>query len=189
MVNHWAVAGVTQFQSGNTENVENGFDVDGDGIGNDRPILGNKKAPLATYAVDNGWFTGVSDGTLCSGPSFWNTGDDCHVVSPDSVHWIVPSFDVHPRNPIGRHSMYSPGFQQWDINIQRSFKMTERVTFDFRGELFNAFNHGNFGIENTTLATGVATDQFNDNGTNFFADPAPTVAGHRHARLYARIWF
>ena len=190
VVNHWAIAGVTQLQSGNTENVENGFDVDGDGIGNDRPILSNKKAPLTTYAVDNGWFTGVSDGSLCSGPSFFTTNDDCHPVSADSVHWIVPSFDVHPAHPIGRNSMVSPGFQQWDINIQRSFKVTERVTFDFRGELFNAFNHGNFGIENTSLGSGIPSDSFNpDNGSNDFANPYPTVAGHRHARLYARIWF
>jgi hypothetical protein len=189
VVNHWAVAGVSQFQSGSTQNVEDGFDVDGDGIGNDRPILGNPKAPLATWAIDNAWFTGVSDGTLCSGPSWWNTSDNCHVVSKDSVHWIVPGFDQHPANPVSRNSMYSPGLQQWDINIQRSFKVTERVTFDFRGELFNAFNHGNFGVENTTLSSGVVTDQFNDFGFNYFADPYSTVTGHRHARIFAKISF
>src|SRR5206468_11888192 len=93
IVNHWAVAGVTQMQAGASENVFDGFDVNGDGIGNDRPGLGNKKAPLDTWAVDGSWFGNVAPGTLCSGPSWWNTGDDCHPVSADSVHWIVAGYD------------------------------------------------------------------------------------------------
>jgi hypothetical protein len=198
VVNHWALAGVTQFQSGSTHNVEDGFDVDGDGIANDRPILGNPKAPLATYAVDNAWFTGVSDGTLCAGPSFWYTNDNCHQVTADSVHWIVPGPGVHPNTPIGRNSYYGPGYQQWDVNVQRSFKLGERVTFDFRGELFNVFNHGQVDtsnsvagltLENTSLVSGINTDQFNNNGTNVFASPYPATNGHRHARFYARFSF
>jgi len=199
IVNHWSLAGVSQFQSGSTHNIENGFDVDGDGIGNDRPSLGNPKAPINSYAVDRAWFTGVSDGTLCSGPSFWYTSDDCHIVSPDSVHWVIPGFDQRPAHPISRNSYYGPGYQQWDVNVQRSFKMGERLTLDFRGELFNLFNHGQVDtfipqlndtfLENTTLVSGVNTDQFNDNGTNVFASPYPATGGHRHARLYLRISF
>jgi hypothetical protein len=195
VVNHWAIAGISQFQSGTPENVEVGYDVDGDGISNDRPVLGNKKAPLATYAFDASWL-GYASGTLCSGPSVWYTNDDCHVVDPASVHWVVPAFGTHPANPVGRNSLYSPGFQQWDMNIQRSFKLHEKVTLDFRGEMFNIFNHGEvdvsnpYGIyENSTLATGVNTDAYNNNGTNTFANPAPAVTGHRHARLFIKISF
>jgi hypothetical protein len=189
IVNRWAIAGVTQLQSGSTENVEDGFDVDGDGIGNDRPNLGNPKAPLNTYAVDNAWFTGVSDGTVCSGPTFWYTSLDCQPVSRDSVHWIIPGYDQYATKAVSRNSMYGPGFQQWDMNIQRSFKLHENITLDFRGELFNAFNHGNFGIENTTLTSGINTDAFTNNGTNTFADKYPTVTGHRHARIFIKISF
>ncbi len=198
IVNHWALAGVTQFQSGSTHNVELGYDNDGDGIGNDRPILGNRKAPMDTYAFDASWL-GETPGTLCSGPSVWNTNDDCHVVTPDQVHWIVGEFGTHPTNPVGRNSYYGPGYQQWDVNVQRSFKLGERFTLDFRGELFNLFNHGEVDtfipqlnetfLENTTLVSGINTDQFNDNGTNTFASPYPATGGHRHARMYVRISF
>ena len=163
--------------------------LDGDGIGNDRPNLGNPKAPLNTYAVDNAWFTGVSDGTVCSGPTFWYTSLDCQPVSRDSVHWIIPGYDQYATKAVSRNSMYGPGFQQWDMNIQRSFKLHENITLDFRGELFNAFNHGNFGIENTTLTSGINTDAFTNNGTNTFADKYPTVTGHRHARIFIKISF
>jgi hypothetical protein len=116
------------------------------------------------------------------------------VVTPDQVHWIVPAYGTHPANPVSRNSYYGPGYQQWDMNIQRSFKATERVTIDFRGELFNIFNHGqvdtNGYLENTTLITGIPTDAYTgDNGTNTFASPFPEVNGHRHARLFLRVSF
>jgi hypothetical protein len=194
IVNRWAIAGITQFQSGTTHNVELGYDINGDGISNDRPMLGNPKAPLNTYAFDDSWFYGVSQGTLCSGPSYWYTSDDCHVVSPDSVHWIVPAYGSEPTSKtIGRNSMYGPGYQQWDLNLQRSFKITERVSFDFRGELINAFNHGsvdtNNYLMNSTLVNGINEDQWNAIGPDYFMDPTSNVNGYRHARLYARIRF
>ena len=195
VVNHWAIAGVSQFQTGTTLNVEDGYDTDGDGIGNDRPIIGNVKAPVATYAFDDSWAdpNGVSHGTFCSGPSWWNSLDPCHVVTADSVHWIIPAIGTHPAKPIGRNSMYTPGFQQWDMNIQRSFPIHDRFTLDFRGELFNAFNHPEVETNNyavgSTLISDIPTDQFNDFGTNSFAASQFGTNGHRHARLFIRISF
>jgi hypothetical protein len=192
VANHWALAGITQFQSGSTHNVEVGYDNDGDGISNDRPMLGNPKAPMASYAFDASWL-GEASGVYCSGPSVWYTNDDCHPVAADSVHWLVGPFGTHPATPIGRNSYYGPGYQQWDVNVQRSFKLHERLTMDFRGELFNVFNHGqvdtNGYLENTTLTSGINTDTFNNNGTNTFASPYPEVNGHRHARLFLRFQF
>jgi len=190
VVNHWALAGITQFQTGSPENAEVGTDVDGDGIGNDRPILGNAKAPLNTYAFDDSWFYGSSQGTYCSGPSLWYTNDPCHVVDPTTVHWIVPALGGdRPNATVARNTFYSRGYQQWDVNVQRSFVLHENVQLDFRGELFNVFNHGIPGIEDTTLTTAIVSDQFNDQGTNTFADTNYTTSGHRHARIFVRIRF
>ncbi|MGA3048889.1 MAG: carboxypeptidase regulatory-like domain-containing protein [Terracidiphilus sp.] len=198
IANHWALAGITQFQSGSVHNVEVGYDNDGDGISNDRPMLGNPKAPMATYAFDSSWL-GDAPGTYCSGPSVWNSNDNCHPVTADSVHWLVGPFGTHPATPVGRNSYYGPGYQQWDVNIQRSFKLYERLTMDFRGELFNVFNHGEVDtfdpqigetfLENTTLVTGIPSDAYNNFGTNTFASPYPVTSGHRHARLYLRFQF
>lgn len=197
IVNHWSVAGITQIQSGSPLNVETGYDTNGDGISNDRPILSNKKAPLDTYAWDDSWQYGVSQGTYCAGPSFYYTSDDCHVVSPSSVHWLVgPYGGGRPANTIGRNSLIGPGFQIWDMNIQRSFKVREGYSLDLRGEFFNIFNHGyanntegNAGFENTSLISGVLTDSFNSLGNNIFANPTDTVDGHRNARIFVRFTF
>ncbi len=198
IVNRWAISGVSQFQSGSPLNVEDGYDTDGDGIANDRPVLGNPKAPMATYAFDDSWFYGVSQGTLCSGPSLWYTNNPCEVVTPDQVHWIIPAIGTHPASPVSRNSLTSPGFQEWDMNFAREFKLHENLTMQFRGELFNIFNHGGVAIQpvtispsvlNTTLTTGVVNDAYSTNGTNTFDDPASDIVGHRHIRLLVKFSF
>jgi hypothetical protein len=190
VVNNWVIAGVTQFQAGSPMNVEDGYDTDGDGISNDRPVLGNPKAPLATYAFDDSWFTGgPSGGTLCSGPSLWYTNLPCEVVSPSSVHWVIPAIGTHPAQPVSRNTLVSPRYQQWDMNIARDFKLYENATLSMRGEFFNIFNHGEAGIPNDTLISGINTDAYSKNGTNLFNDQDPTVTGHRHIRLVLTISF
>ena len=170
-------------------NVEDGYDTDGDGIGNDRPVLGNPKAPMATYAFDDSWFYGTPQGTLCSGPSLWNSSNPCEVVTASDVHWIIPAYSTHPNNPVGRNTLVSPGYQQWDMNIAREFSLYKQVKMSLRGEFFNIFNHGEAGVENTTLITGINTDAWSNNGTNTFYDPAPTVGGHRHIRIMVKFSF
>jgi hypothetical protein len=189
VVNNWSLAGVTQFQTGAPENVEIGYDADGDGISNDRPSVGNPKAPVTTYGWDDSWFYGVSDGGLCSGPTFWYTNEPCVPVSPNDVHWIVPAYGTRATTPVSRNSLYSKGFQQWDMNIQRSFRLHENIFLDFRGEMFNIFNHDIANIENTTLTSGINVDSGGDYGTNTFANTDLTHTGHRHSRLYIRIRF
>ena len=189
IVNRWEFAGITTFQTGTPQNVEVGYDVNGDGISNDRPLLSNKKAALDTYAWDDSWYYGVSDGGLCEGSEFWDTNDPCNPVTPDSVHWIVPAYGTHPSHGIiGRNSLIGPGYQNWDINVQRSFKIYKASTFDVRAELFNAFNTASPGIENTTLTTGIPFTA-GGFGNHTFADPGPTESGYRHFRMYVRYVF
>lgn len=44
-----------------------------------------------------------------------------------------------------------PGLQNWDIGISKFFQVQERFRIQFRAELFNAFNHPNFFLPNTTF--------------------------------------
>jgi len=192
VVNNWTIAGITQFQSGTPMNVETGYDTNGDGITNDRPLLSNPKAPMNTYAWDDSWYYGASDGGLCSGPAFWYTYLPCESVSASDVHWIVPAYGTRPNNTIGRNSLMSPGYQDWDMSVQRSFRIWHESALDFRGEFFNIFNHGNAsadGIGNSTLTNGIVTDNWYNGGTNSFYDFLPTVGGQRHIRLYLKVSF
>jgi hypothetical protein len=200
VVNRWSVAGITQFQSGTPENVEVGYDVNGDGISNDRPVIGNPKAPLQTYAFDDSWYTGnPSTCTLCEGSELWDTSDPCHVVTASQVHWIVPAYGTRPSDTVGRNNLISPGYQTWDMSIQRSFKLWRNSTLDFRGEFFNIFNHSNFVVTNayvnssgsstlTTLIYGIPYTA-GGFGNPTFAEYAPLYGDHRHSRVFVRITF
>jgi hypothetical protein len=45
----------------------------------------------------------------------------------------------------GRNQLRDPGLWNLDYSLFKSFPVTERVKLQFRGELFNAFNHTNLG--------------------------------------------
>jgi hypothetical protein len=49
---------------------------------------------------------------------------------------------------VGRNSVYGPPLSTLDIAIVRSFRLTERSSFQFRGEAFNAVNKTNLGTPN-----------------------------------------
>lgn len=45
----------------------------------------------------------------------------------------------------GRNILYAPGTQNWDMAFIKRTHINDRMTAEIRGELFNAFNHTNFG--------------------------------------------
>jgi hypothetical protein len=47
-------------------------------------------------------------------------------------------------NGSGRNIFRGPGYWNVDLGIVKTFSITERVRFQFRTEMFNAFNHANF---------------------------------------------
>jgi hypothetical protein len=75
------------------------------------------------------------------------------------------------------------------MNIARQFKVYEKLLLDVRGEFFNIFNHGEAGISNSTLISGINTDAYSNNGTNVFDNPAPNISGHRHIRIVVKFSF
>ena len=58
----------------------------------------------------------------------------------------------------------SPGYENWDISVFKSFPVRERVTFQFRAEALNAFNTPQFRAPNTAVGNsnfGAITQQAN----------------------------
>jgi hypothetical protein len=50
----------------------------------------------------------------------------------------------------GRGPIRGPGYQEWDIGIDKNFPIKDRFRIQFRMEMFNAANHPNFGEPSTT---------------------------------------
>jgi hypothetical protein len=45
---------------------------------------------------------------------------------------------------VKRRFFHGPGINNWDFAFHKNTRITERVLLEFRGELFNAFNHAQF---------------------------------------------
>jgi Carboxypeptidase regulatory-like domain len=55
---------------------------------------------------------------------------------------------------LSRNASRSLGMAQWNFAAHREFPIYERLKLQFRGELFNALNHPNFGPFNNALQAG-----------------------------------
>ena len=58
------------------------------------------------------------------------------------------SFGISSRSPL-----HGPGINNWDVGIQKFFRITEQAKLQFRAEMFNAFNHTQFGNPSSNVAS------------------------------------
>lgn len=60
-----------------------------------------------------------------------------------STYAVVPG-SCHPGS-LGRNAIVGPGFLNTDFSVTKNTKITERFNLQFRSEMFDVFNHPNFG--------------------------------------------
>jgi len=68
-----------------------------------------------------------------------------------------------PFGNLGRNSFRVPGLEQWDLGVNKNFRISERFRLQFRSEFFNVLNHSNFGNPNyttTSAAFGTITTTY-----------------------------
>ena len=54
-----------------------------------------------------------------------------------------------------RNQLFGPGLSQWDMTVLKNTKLSERLTFQFRWEVYNILNRANFYyFPNNTLGGG-----------------------------------
>jgi hypothetical protein len=81
-----------------------------------------------------------------------------HELINGAVQWVNPaafalpaagSFGAMPRN-----FLYGPGFGDVDFSIFKRNHITERISTEFRIEMFNIFNHTNLAPPSATFSSG-----------------------------------
>lgn len=68
---------------------------------------------------------------------------------------------------MGRNALAGPGLGQFDLTLHKRIKLTEKVSLQFRGEIYNLFNRANFNNPPATLSAGLPgsyTDPANATG-------------------------
>jgi hypothetical protein len=92
------------------------------------------------------------------------TGFNGAAFNPDDptimpVPWGIPSSSL-------RNSFYGPGINNWDLNFAKTTKITERVNFQLRFEVYNLFNRVHFSKPDNHIADanfGYSTTQIGQN--------------------------
>jgi hypothetical protein len=97
---------------------------------------------------------------------------------------VEPTYDGTPGatiGTVGRNSLRGPGYFQLDISGMKNFAITERVTMQFRADIFNIFNHPNFenpsgGICNAVLSATPTTPASCTTANSTFGVIGQTIA-------------
>lgn len=134
----WQLAGTTTFESGPPFNVTNGVDADGiDGAG-DRPMY-NPNGQRNTRAVFR----------TTSPTGYVNPDAGNAPIDPATAMFIsLPAFSgTTPKatGNLGRNTLRAPGLANWDMNISKRIRISERMFVELRGEAYNIWNHPNYG--------------------------------------------
>jgi hypothetical protein len=114
--------------------------------------------------------------------------------------WFNPSAFAVPAagqfGDAGRNSLRGPTFAEFDLTLQKAFRLTEGAKVTFGAEAYNLFNHPNFAVPSNTqspLTLGGNGDAVFAGPTGNFADNVgrvfTTVGNGRQIQLDARLTF
>src|SRR6202158_717112 len=172
----WQISGGTMFQSGSPFGV--GFSIPDTGNTN---LTGSYTEPARIKLVGNP-LSGVS-------------GDEYHRLNPAAfAPPPLPTAFAPPLAPsIGLDSptnyLRSPGINNTNLSIQKTFAIRESMKVDLRADAFNVFNHTQFSGINSTINYKSFTDStvtnlpFKPDGTVNNINGFGTVNGARDPRI------
>jgi len=145
----WEFASIAQFQTGNPVNIVIPDALNG--VANTiRPDQLGTINIVDHINADGSlrWFTNNGNQTICGG----NIATPIP-VTPNCLLFIQSNH----FGSMKRNALLGPGFQNVDLSLIKTTKITERLTNELRVEFFNIFNHPNFGQPNTVGANEVLT--------------------------------
>jgi hypothetical protein len=168
----WTVGGLTNFQSGLPATITCSFPTCPDNLFGTLPsnIEPNLVGPLSQLMLSGRpenftGTTGVFNSNVLGGTQELAPGTVVSGLNTDGGPGNQ-SFTIGPSGgslygDLGRNIVHGPFEQVWDFYLDKKFALTERYSLTFRAEAFNAFNHPDFVITNTTFGVpgfGVYSD-------------------------------
>jgi hypothetical protein len=128
LLSGWQINGVTILRSGQPFNITSGVDTNFDGNNNDRTnVLDNPYLPAGRSRV-------------ATKSTFFNTA--AFVTPPAGTPYGNAPFNM----------LYGPKYVDTDLSAFKTFPI-EKVTLEFRGEVFNVFNNVNMNTPNSTKSS------------------------------------
>jgi hypothetical protein len=145
LVSGWQLAGITSFQTG-------------------QPFSVTYTAPGSqTYGA-----SGRAD-RVAGVPLYPNV--KTHAEWFNVAAFAAPSPYVFGNS--GYDMLRGPNYQNWDMNLEKNTRLSERYRLQLRGEVFNVANHPNFSVPSSAISSpasfGVISSTVNENRTIEFA--------------------
>jgi hypothetical protein len=168
LVSGWQVGMVTQVQTGNPVNPTLAI---GPGPGISLTVRPDRLKTVTGTGNPSQYFTdavlcepfnGVPSGKAPVIPACATTPNAAFAVpctfnstptTPGGGTYLIVPGSCHPGS-LGRDSITGPDFLNTDFSVTKNTKITERFSLQFRTEMFDLFNHPNFGNPVLTATSG-----------------------------------
>ncbi len=139
----WRMTTITQVQSGNPiPNISVSGLTQLTGLQTIRPDVNGS---IGTTGNPTQWFTNPK---MCD-PRTTNCSSATFILPVTGT----PSSYTYHFGDMARGAVYGPGFVNSDVSLTKTTKITEQVSNEFRFEVFDLFNHPNFGNPGTLVGT------------------------------------
>ena len=182
----WALSGSYTYESGVPYSIGNGQDADGLGGALDRADFNPSGRPGVRAIPSTSSTTGWRNPDIL-GPD----GQGIAIERNEAQFLAVPAGSGRTGN-LGRNTQRVPGINNWQAYITKNVRLTERFSFEFRTEMYNVFNHPQYGYPGVspfvpgegTIASTVYTS-----AQGRFANPIFLDAGGRAIRYQLTLRF
>jgi hypothetical protein len=128
LVEGWQVSGIELWRTGVPMSV---------GVGYDRGLLSN------AFSAQRPDVIAGCDVTAGQAPAHWFNKSCFTLPAPGTV------------GNLGKNTITAPGYVSTDFSLSKDTKIFERLNTQFRAEIFNIFNHANYGIPALNAFTAV----------------------------------
>jgi hypothetical protein len=146
IVGNWEIAGEVALQNGTPVSPVLGSNVSDNGeTSGDRPYVTGNPNNFHHHIAE--WFNVLDynyQNVVSSSPASNQQLNSFPGVT------VVPTTPA-PYGNARVDSIQSPGYEDVDVNIARTFTLTHRMSMQFRGELFDAFNEPQFELPSGTF--------------------------------------
>jgi hypothetical protein len=148
----WQLSTIVQEQTGNPLNILSGSTSTTTistltGVATIRPDV---IAPVQMIRKPTQWFSNL----VCDPTDLNNCPAGSTFAVPVSL--VNGSRAVH-FGSMGRNALTGPGFNNIDFSVLKNTKIRENLRAQFRAEVFDVFNHANFGNPGLTATPGSTT--------------------------------
>jgi hypothetical protein len=121
-------------------------------------------------------------------PIIYHTRDASHYVE------LVPrQFSTPAAGTVGnsrRNMLIGPGLSQWDMSLIKNTKISERLAFEIRWEVYNILNRGNFSLASIDNTGGSSTfGQLTETPDVASGNPVIAQGGPRNMNFALKIIF